>query len=222
MDMPTRDVEEIPQVRALLDSSQTRSSESDPMSLNIEAPTGLGEQAESQLHSIFETLDDVMISVMKEGFMSSGRPQYAPPVIDPTWLTELTPERYHLLTASLSAWKTYSEELINTLECGIEECDNELKLLGPAIRKNVRLTAKANEERKPNEDAIKDEVLTNPRYIQLTQRRQVLVQKKKIVEPYAARYGRDLRILSRALEMRRQELGFGGQGDAGNGPRREW
>ncbi len=189
------------------------------MSLDVQAPTGLGAHAEAQLHEKLETLDVMMLEVMKEGFMPSSRPAYAPPIIDAAWLTELTPARYHELTTQLSAWKTYAEELINTVKCGLEECETELKLLTPAIKKRIREVAELNREKKPSEDTIKDAVLTDPRFIEITRREQMLTQKLLLVEPHAERYGRDLRIISRALEMRRQELGFGGFNGGENGVR---
>lgn len=188
------------------------------MSLDVNgAPLGLGETAEQQLHAVWETLDDVMVEVMKEGFFPMERPQYAPPALDPTWLDNLTPEKYHLLTAQLSAWKSYAQSIMTTLDCGIAECDNELDQLAASIRENARKAP----GKKPSVEAIKDLVKVNPRITELTQRKQMLQQKKKLVEPHFDRYGRDLRILSRALEMRGQELGSVGKGDA-RGPRRDF
>jgi len=187
------------------------------MSLNVSgAPLGLGETAEQQLHAVWETLDDIMIEVMKEGFLPVERPNYAPPVLQASWLDNLTPESYHLLNAQLSAWKSYAQSIITILECGIEECDNEMDQLGASIRSQARKAAK-----KPTADDVKDLVKINPRYNELRQKRQMFLQKKKLVEPHFDRYGRDLRILSRALEMRGQELGTVGRGDA-RGPRREF
>lgn len=185
------------------------------MSLNVTAPTGLGETAEAKFHAACESLDEVLVELMKEGFHPVTRPNYAPPILDPQWLDALTPERYYLLVAQLDAWKTYAQSLMNTIDGGIEEVDTETKLLAPAIKKSIR----AQPGRKPSEEAIKDEVLTNPRYQELLLRRQRLVQKRKLVEPHFDRYGRNLRQLSRALELRRQELEHANKGDA-SGPRR--
>ena len=180
------------------------------MSLNVpNAPLGLGESAEQKLHAVWETLDDVMLEAMKEGFLPVERPNYAPPVLHAQWLDQLTPETYHLLNAQLSAWKSYAQSIITILECGIEECDNEMDQLGASIRTQARKTA----GKKPSVEETKDLVQINPRYNELRQKRQMLLQKKKMVEPHFDRYGRDLRILSRALEMRGQELGTVGRGD---------
>ena len=186
------------------------------MSLHVTAPEGLGHEAEQQLHATWETLDDVIIETLKEGFETITRPQYAPPILHPQWLDDLTPERYHLMVAGLSAWKTYTQSLLNTLDCGIVECDNEMKVLAPSIKQNIRLQAKQNQMTKPAEKVIDDLVLTNPRYIELMRRKQTLVQKRKLVEPHFDRYGRELRVLSRALEMRRQELEQAGGGGGGS------
>jgi len=191
------------------------------MSLHVTAPTGLGAAAEEEIHERFQTYDMVQVGVMKQGFMPIGKPHYAPPVLDPQELSTLTPEKYHFLTAQLSAWRSYTHEQTCDYECQIEECDNALKLLGPAIRKGIRTRCESLKIKKPAEDVIKDEVLTNPTWVEITLLRQKLLQKKKSIEPKHERYGRDLRILSRALEMRRQELGFGGTGDVGN-VRREY
>lgn len=185
------------------------------MGLDVTAPTGLGETVESQLHDSWQTLDDILVMTIKEGFMPVDRPQYAPPVLQPEQLDNLTPEAYHLLVAQLSAWKTYSQSILATLECGIEEYDNEMEQVAAAIRAQIRKDAASRDEKKPPEDAIKDEVRINPRYNELVKTRQTLIQKKKVIETYLDRFGRELRILSRALEMRRQELETG-SGEAGN------
>jgi hypothetical protein len=189
------------------------------MSLNVTAPTGLGENAEAKFHAACESLDEVIVEVLKEGFPPVTRPNYAPPLLDPSWLDNLTPERYHLMMAQLDAWKTYAHSLLNIIDGGVEETDTEMKLLVPAIKQAVRAQAQASNAPKPAEKAIDDMVLTNPRYQELVLRRQRLVQKRKLVEPHYERYGRNLRQLSRSLEMRRQELEHTGTGDA-RGPRK--
>lgn len=182
------------------------------------APLGLGESAEQQLHAAWETIDDVLVEAMREGFYPVERPNYAPPILDPAWLNSLTPDNYHLLTAQLSAWKSYAQSLLTMLECGIEECDNEMDTLAAAIKERER----KGPGKKPPEAAIADKVKINTRYTELRQRRQMLVQKKKLIEPHFDRYGRDLRILSRALEMRGQELATVGRGDPRGARRREF
>lgn len=177
---------------------------------NITAPTGLGETQEGQVHAMWETLDSVVTEAASRGFLPVERPVFAPPVLHPEWLDSMTPETYHLLTAQLSAWDSYAQYNSIVLECGIEECDNEMDQLERSIKKHIRGTVRP----KPSEEAIKDEAKTNPRYLYLTQRKQQLSQMKKLIEPHLKRYGRDLRILSRALEIRRQELELGGRGDA--------
>lgn len=184
------------------------------MSLHVNAPAGLGQHAEQQLHATWETLDDVMVTAMKEGFGFTQRPIYRPPVLHPQWLDDLTPERYHLLIAQYSAWKTYSHSRMNTLDAGILECDNEMKILEPSIRQNIRISCQRSGTKKPAEAVIKDMVLTNPRYQELLLKKQVAQQTRLIVEPDFERFSRELRALSRSLEMRRQELETSGRGDA--------
>jgi hypothetical protein len=189
-------------------------------SLHVQTPTGLGQAAEDQLLGIWETVDAVIVETMKEGFVVESRPNYTPPVLHPQWMENLTPDRYWMLVAQFSAWKSYAHNLINTLECGIVECDNEMKILAASIRRHVRQQAEAGAFKKPSEDAIKDIVITHPRMVDLEQKKQVIVQKKLLVEPHFERYSRDSRALSRFLEARRQELETAGKGAIGQ--RREF
>ena len=188
------------------------------MSLQIHAPTGLGEHTEQQIHDFWDTLDGSLVDVMRSGFMPVDRPNYAPPNLDPTQLDTLTPERYHLLSTQISSWKTYSQYILNNLKCGIEACEHELIVLGATIRKQMRAQALASGNKKPAEAVIDDEVLTNSRHIEVTRNRQMYYEHLKMVEPHDERYGRELRILSRALEMRRQELEANGLSES-SGPR---
>lgn len=181
------------------------------MSLHVQAPTGLGETAEQQLHGIFDTLDSVIVDVLKMGFPAVERPNFAAPgKLNPKQLDNLTPEDYHLLVAQYSAWKSYAAYQINVFECGILECDNELKVLPAAIRKNMR----AMSATKPTKDEMEDEVTTNPRVIELTLMRQKYIETKKLIEPEYKMYSTALQQLSRSLEMRRQELETVHKGDA--------
>jgi len=189
------------------------------MSLHVNAPTGLGEVAEQHLHATWETHDGVLVDTMRNGFPAIMRPQYAPPDLRAHDLDTMTPDVYHLLVAALSAWKTYAQSRISDTDSCILECDNEMKILIPSIKIGIREYAKASGTPKPAEKALDDMVLTNPRYIELLHRKQVLVQTRKAIEPHFDRYGRELRILSRTLEMRGQELATAGRGDA-RGPRR--
>lgn len=193
------------------------------MSLNVSEGTqfGLGEQAEQQVSSFWETLDSAEEMCRQLGFMPVERPVFAPPTIEPSWLDSLTPEQYHLLNAQLSSWRTYVQSKINQLVGGIMQCDNELDHLKAEVKKSLRTTATDHSGRakKPSEEAIKDEMHTSPRCIEVTRRKQFYQQMKLTLEPHDERYGRDLRILSRALEMRGQELKYGGRGDP-RGPHR--
>ena len=190
-------------------------------SLAVSAPVGLSDEAEQQIEDYWSTIDGVLVDLHKQGFIPVRRPPFAPPEFLPIDFSQLTAERFYLLQAQYEAWKSYAAYNQALLKCGIEECKNSLKVLPAEVRKTVRNQYAEAKERKPSNDAIDDEVITHPRYIELLNRLQRLEQTKELIDHASDSYSRKIQILSRTLELRRQELEVMGKGAMAVGtPRR--
>lgn len=189
------------------------------MSLTIdEDRLGLGQAVEREVTDYWNTIDDVMIEVMKEGFKIMDMPAYGCPHLDPSILTNISPDKYAVITLQLESWQSYTESTMAAIRGGILECENEISDLEAAMRTGIRQEAKQTGEKKPAEDVIKDTVLCNPRRREVVHRHQMLKQKFELIESHYKKLGRELKILSRWIEMRKMEM----TPPAGNPGQRRW
>ena len=175
------------------------------------APLGLGITAEQEVHSVWDTLEDVMTVAMKEGFFPMNRPNYACPELDPNSLVNATSEQFAVLCAQLESWQSYVSSTLAAIEGAILQADNEMDIISTDIRNAVRQQAQEAKEKKPAEKVIDDMVKANPRYRQLMHEHQQHKQKKLLMDSHLSRLSRSLRILSRFVEVRKLEAAQDGR-----------
>jgi hypothetical protein len=181
------------------------------MSLQVEPPAGIGQSAEHEVHSMWDTIDNVLVETMKEGFYPLDTPRYAMPILDPSVLTNFNPDQYAILYAQMEGWQSYTASKLAVIDGGLFQCENEMDDIDVAIRTQVRRDCETSGEKKPAEAAIKDMVKTNPRYRQLRLYHQQLKQTKNLLQSHFDRLGRGMRLLSRYIEVQKIEAGNTGR-----------
>lgn len=176
--------------------------------LNVgNAPIGVGEQAAQQTHQAWDTMDDVLTESMKEGFHLMEMPRFAPPDVKPQDLSSMTPDEYALKFTQAEYWQSYSQGTLAWIDGLLMQGANEMDMLEVDIKRFIRETAKQAKERKPAEAIIMDEVKANPRWRELLYETQKLSQKRLVTDGQYKRMGRVLKILSRFVEFRKNEMG---------------
>lgn len=180
------------------------------MTLEIEPPQGLSSSEEQEIHKQWDTTEDTLASLWKEGFTPPPQPRSAQPVVTPDDLANSTSTQYSSWFMSFVSWQAYMAFRLNWIAAKKLGVDNELKILGASIRKKMR--KKAEGGKKPSEDVINDEVLTTPRCIELTHLQQQLKEQELLLEPQYEYVKSAIRLLSRHLEVRKFEAELSGRG----------
>jgi len=175
------------------------------MSLQVEPPAGIGQAAEQDVHGTWDTIDQVLIDSMKEGFYPMETPRYAMPILDPSALTSFNPDQYAILYSQMEGWQSYTSSKLAIVDGGLLQCDNEMDDIRVAIRSGVRRDCEKSGEKKPGEAVIDDMVKSNPRWRQLRLYHQQLKQSKNLLQSHFDRLGRGMRLLSRYIEVRKIE-----------------
>lgn len=176
--------------------------------LNVgNAPIGIGEQAAQQTHHRWDTMDNVISEAIKEGFNLMEMPKFAPPEADPNLLAHATPEEYALKYTQTEYWQSYDQTCLAWLDGILLQCDNEMDIITVDTKRTIRDQYKQAREKKPSEASIMDDVKAIPRWRDLFHMKQQLQQKRGIVEAHYKRMSRTLKILSRFVEFRKNEMG---------------
>lgn len=171
------------------------------------AALGVGEQSTQQTHQVWDTMDDVLTEAMKEGFFLMEMPRFAPPSADPEELANATPDKYALKFSQAEYWQSYSQSTLAWLDGLLLQCSNEMDIIEVDTKRFIRDAANQAKEKKPAETIIMDEVKANPRWRELLLTQQRLSQKRGVIEGQYKRMGRVLKILSRFVEFRKNEMG---------------
>lgn len=180
------------------------------MSLTIQGPVGVGHRAEEATHNAWDTLDEVLVECMQEGFpVPTQRPNAPCPVINPEELAGTTAEHYAVLFALLEEWQGYTESSVAWVKAILEQSNNEMTVIAVDTRQSIRKSSSEAGTKVPSKDIIDDEVKSNPRYRELMNDAQKLSQKKDMLEAFAKTVARRLRILSRFVEIRKEAAGTG-------------
>lgn len=177
------------------------------MSLEIEAPVGIGESAAQEMHSTWDTLEAVRIELMKEGFYTLEVPRFAMPILNPSTFTNFHPEQFTLLYLQMESWQSYTSDILAVVDGGILQCENEMDDIEVHIKEGVRKQCEAEKTKKPADTTIGNMVKTDPRYRELRLYHQTLKQRKALLESQFKRLGRGMRLLSRYVEVEKLKAG---------------
>lgn len=164
-----------------------------------------------EMHSSWDTLDEMLVTTAKEGFYQLTSPPYQMPVLTPEALTNFNSSQYAMLQAQMEGWKSYTDSRLAVIESGIFQCDNEMDDIMTMMRKQIREAAEAADEKKPSEIDIKEMIKSSPRYRQLKLEHQKLKQAKNLLQTHLERLGRGLALLSRNIEAKKLEQGNQGR-----------
>ncbi len=175
------------------------------MSLNVDAPDGVGETAEKGIHVVWDTLNDVVTTLQSQGFTLIEKPIYQLPAIKPNDYASATSHHYSQWFAAYEGWQSYTSQAMHWAQAKKLEIHNERTKLAASIRKGARKL-----KPKPSEDAINDMVETTQRIIELTREEQQWRQYELMLEPQHEHIKATLKLLSRHLAVRQFEADLAG------------
>jgi len=158
-----------------------------------------------EIHSSWDTLDETLVMLAKEGFHQLTSPPYQMPVLPAEALTNFNSNQYAMLQAQMEGWRSYTDSRLAVIKSGIFQCNNELADIMTMMRKQIREAAEAAGEKKPSEVDIREMIKSSPRYRQLQLENQKLETAKNVLESHYNRLGRGLNLLSRNIETKKIE-----------------
>jgi len=182
--------------------------------LNIDGSVGLGERLQEELHNVWDTFDDSELKLTQLGFPPVNKPGSARPHIEPGTLNRLNGAQLTEIFEQVGAWQDYATNLLSRFRGYLQQIDNEKKVLTARLRQGAIQAAMQSGEKKPPEKEIEQNVLLDPRYQELMQEEQKVEQQRFQMEGHVDSLNRQLKLVSRQVEIRRQELeaSSGGRG----------
>lgn len=180
-----------------------------PGGLRLPSSLGVGASVQREVHEQWTTLPSIQEELGGHGFTPLPAPTFAyPGTVSPEQLTNQNNTLYSTLYAEHLAWYNYTAEIVALIRATLVELENEMDDIASRIRrdereKNKRQTVRDN---RLSGDDIRDLILQEPRYRSLLQDKQRYDQKKLLMEAKLDAMDRNLRVLSRQVEIRKTEL----------------
>lgn len=173
---------------------------------------GMSEKEETVVAHRWDTLDRVIGALDSWGFKEATTPQVEIPQITADMLLAPDPKEFTTMFASLLHWYNYSNKLKARIVSELLQIENEMDDIGAETRKRLR---RENESRKKALGVrdIEDEIETNLRHRELKIRAQEVKQLKYAMDAQCEELERSLRVVSRVVEMRKEEMGQGRTGE---------
>ena len=180
---------------------------SDQRGGGLKAPNvvGLGANEQQKIHSEWNTFDNVQIELMREGVMPVDKPTVACQRLTAEQLTTLDDKRYAETYAHICSWFGYISDLLARTRGAILEVENEMKYVWASLRAGAIQAAEMRQEKKPADKEIEMTILLDPSYKQLKLSSQNLDQRKLVLEAQADLLEKDLKMVSRQVELRKME-----------------
>lgn len=185
-------------------------------------PSGLddiGEQEGGVIHQRWSFFKESLAYAQNEiGIPPPIEPEYACPTLTAEDLTNPDSNEYSTKFLRFQGWYNYVTEKLSMhkavqLEL-IAEMDDLESRLRESYRKNSSKTSRSGEKKPPGAADMADRINGHPRYVELKQRRLQTAQIITILSAKEETLGTALKLLSRQVEIRRQN--FDGNNRSGN------
>jgi hypothetical protein len=171
---------------------------------------GLPEQTTRNIEMQWDSHDSVREWLAQHGIHPMAEPQVVCPEVTPDMLLNPDPRSYAELFSNLVQWQNYFDELLAEACACLLPIENEMEDIESAKRTHFR---KMNEGKPRNErttdDEIKDLILQDPRHRELRLAQQTFKQHKLFIETKVEQQGRKVRMVSRQVTIRQNELEAG-------------
>jgi len=174
--------------------------------LELPKALGISEREEVAATVRWDTLEAVIDTLNSWGFKEAESPKVEMPVITAQMLLTPDSREYTTMFSATLYWFNYSNKLKARVIAELLQLENEMSDIGAEMRKRLR---RENEVRKKEEKLtaqnIDDEIETNLRHRELKIRAQHLKQMKYELDARCEELERSLRVVSRNIEMRKEE-----------------
>lgn len=165
----------------------------------------IGQQKQQEIRNKWYTSTAVEQEVSSWGFPPLGHPGVHMPIITPDLLSGPDTNRYTEVYQQVSAWLSYAENQQARLKARILEVKNEMGRVEIEIKNAALHIAKQQREKRPSKEILDGLYKANDRWQDLLLELQREEQKKLHMDSHVARLERDWKLLSRQIEIRKEE-----------------
>jgi len=169
-------------------------------------PIGVGEEQKKQVQEQWNTADDVEIGIREIGFPDHQTPAFVCPELNVHLLTSPDSKQYTEAYVSLLAWFTFSAEKLAQIQVRVLQYENMQEVLAAQTRQAARDQSDQSGVKKPTAEEMKDRLLRNPEYLEITRMLQRYQQGKIVMGAKVEALERALRLISRQVEVRRLDI----------------
>jgi hypothetical protein len=180
-----------------------------PATGGLQAPISIGISM-TELEAIlekFNTQPAVEEDLKKMGLQNPSQPQFGLEEITPELLTTTDDKEYTTMYSHQLSWFNYLTPILANVTSGLLQAENQMKLVDAAIRKRLKEQNKLrSKEEKLKDGDIDLEVLNDVIYQEAMLEAQRLKQYKLSLEAMTDIAGRNMKVISRQVEIRRITL----------------
>jgi hypothetical protein len=175
---------------------------------------GVGEEQKKQVQEKWNTADEVEVGIREAGFPDHNTPSFACPELDVHLLTSPDSKQYTETYAQLLSWFTYASEKLAQIQVRLLQYENMQDVMAAQTRQAAREQSDQSGNKKPTAEEMKDRLLRNPEYLEITRTLQRYQQGKIVMSAKVESLERTLRLISRQIEIRRLDIEQGRTGAA--------
>jgi len=174
--------------------------------LNLPKFVGSGESLIERTKKRWDTLEEVEQVLTHLKLPELKEPTVTAPEVTAEMLLTPDTKEYTVMFANVRIWYGYVNSLLARTKAALLEVENQLENLEAELRKKVRDHSKgAAKADRLTAEQVGDEVKTDPGWQDLKLREQKLQQNKLLVGAWFENLDRQLRVVSRQVEIRRDD-----------------
>jgi hypothetical protein len=179
----------------------------------------MGASAEDAIHQWWETFDRMELELQEAGVPPTEVPTSTRPKLTAEILATPNYQQFTEIYSIFGEWFGYIVDYHARVRAKLIEIVNEMNDIEVMMRENMREAAKAPGVKKLSQLEMSDKIESLPQYRELKRERQKWDQQRIMLDGRLEQTSRDLKIISRQVEIRGQEMER--QRIMGNMPRRQ-
>lgn len=174
--------------------------------MRLKGPVGIGAAQQQAIHNEWDTFDKNEAFLARMGFPPLAQPEVSCPQVTDEILTTADDKLYTETYAALVSWRNYCQNLYSRIEAKAMDVVDELKVLAIDLKRGAKLAASSTGDKKPTKDELDEMLWLDPRYKELKRLEHDFAQQLRLLRPQVDSLNKGVDLMSRQVEIRRQEL----------------
>ena len=177
--------------------------------LNVTGDMGMGQSRQEEIHSAWATFDEMELQITRAGIPPLEKPACTIPHITARLLNDADTREFTQIFSNFGEWYGYITNLHGRIKAKLVEIDNEMDDIVVHNRKAMLEAWRAAGGKKSDKPTIQEMSDYNElydHYRTLKHERQQGEQQRLMLDPRKEQLYRDMKIVSRQVEIRGQEI----------------